>query len=176
MNKVVKTIASTTLAFGTLLGVSSAVLPVQDTAHAATQTRGYYYAYNVYVDKDAKFLTDKNFINAIKHDNIKFNGIKLAKTNSTTVKEKYNQKFTGVTSDGKKANKLQFIVKGDLTYNQLKKAYGKDLKKVKGNKNAKGSGIYVYKPNKNGLAASFVLNEGKVVEVDISYAGFTTSK
>ena len=31
MNKVVKTIASTTLAFGTLLGVSS-VLPVQDTA------------------------------------------------------------------------------------------------------------------------------------------------
>lgn len=34
MNKVVKTIASTTLAFGTLLGVSSAVLPVQDTAHA----------------------------------------------------------------------------------------------------------------------------------------------
>lgn len=32
MNKVVKTIASTTLAFGTLLGVSSAVLPVQDTA------------------------------------------------------------------------------------------------------------------------------------------------
>ena len=39
MNKVVKTIASTTLAFGTLLGVSSAVLPVQDTAHAATQTK-----------------------------------------------------------------------------------------------------------------------------------------
>ena len=56
MNKVVKTIASTTLAFGTLLGVSSAVLPVQDTAHAATQTKGYYYSYNGYVDKDAKFL------------------------------------------------------------------------------------------------------------------------
>lgn len=51
MNKVVKTIASTTLAFGTLLGVSSAVLPVQDTAHAATQTKGYYYSYNGYVDK-----------------------------------------------------------------------------------------------------------------------------
>ena len=81
--------------------MSSAVLPVQDTAHAATQTKGYY-SYNGYVDKDAKFLTDKNFINAIKHDNIKFNGIKLAKTNSTTVKEKYNQKFTGVTSNGKK--------------------------------------------------------------------------
>jgi hypothetical protein len=35
---------TTTLAFGTLLGVSSAVLPVQDTAHAATQTKGYYYS------------------------------------------------------------------------------------------------------------------------------------
>ena len=40
MNKVVKTIASTTLAFGTLLGVSSAVLPVQDTAHAERKLKG----------------------------------------------------------------------------------------------------------------------------------------
>ena len=39
MNKVVKTIASTTLAFGTLLGVSS-VLPVQDTAHAERKLKG----------------------------------------------------------------------------------------------------------------------------------------
>lgn len=48
--------------------------------------------------------------------------------------------------------------------------------KVKGNNNVKGSGIYVYKPNKDGLATSFVLNNNKVVEVDISYVGFTTSK
>ena len=29
---------------------------------------------------------------------------------------------------------------------------------------------------KDGLATSFVLNNNKVVEVDISYVGFTTSK
>ena len=79
MNKVVKTIASTTLAFGTLLGVSSVRYQYKILLMQRTQTKGYYYSYNGYVDKDAKFLTDKNFINAIKHDNIKFNGIKLAK-------------------------------------------------------------------------------------------------
>lgn len=176
MNKVVKTIASTTLAFGTLLGASTAVLPLQDTANAATQTKGYYYSYNGYVDKDAKFLTDKNFIKAVKHDNVTFSGVKLAPTKSEKVKEKRNQKFTGLTKDGKKAHKVQFIVKGDLTYNQLKKAYGKDLKKVKGSHDVKGSGIYVYKPVKDGLATSFVMNDNHVVEVDISYEGFTTSK
>ncbi|WP_233486119.1 hypothetical protein [Staphylococcus hominis] len=50
MNKIVKSIASVTLAFGTVLGVSTAVLPIEDTAHAATKP---YYVYNGYVDKDA---------------------------------------------------------------------------------------------------------------------------
>ena len=34
MNKIVKSIASVTLAFGTMLGVSTTVLPIEDTAHA----------------------------------------------------------------------------------------------------------------------------------------------
>ena len=53
MNKIVKSIASVTLAFGTVLGVSTTVLPIEDTAHAATKP---YYVYNGYVDKDAKFV------------------------------------------------------------------------------------------------------------------------
>ncbi|MCJ1667143.1 hypothetical protein MT340_001350 [Staphylococcus sp. NRL 16/872] len=173
MNKIVKTIASTTLAFGTLLGVSATVLPVQQTAHAAVKP---HYSYNGYIDKDAKFLTDKNFVNAVKHDNVKFSGITLAPTKDTKVVEKYNQKFTGVTKDGKKANKVQFTVKGDLTLNQLNKAYGKDLKKVSGNTNDKTSGMFEYRPVQKGLATTFVVNHGRVVEADISYAGFTTSK
>ena len=52
MNKIVKSIASVTLAFGTMLGVNTTVLPIEDTAHAATKP---YYVYNGYVDKDAKF-------------------------------------------------------------------------------------------------------------------------
>ena len=90
--------------------------------------------------------------------------------------EKYNQKFTGVTKDGKKANKVQFIVKGDLSLKQIKKAYGKDLKKVSGNVNDKTGGIFEYRPVQDGLVTTFVVNNGHVVEVDISYAGFTTSK
>ena len=53
MNKIVKSIASVTLAFGTVLGVSTTVLPIEDTAHAATKP---YYVYNGYVDKDARFV------------------------------------------------------------------------------------------------------------------------
>ena len=67
-------------------------------------------------------------------------------------------------------------MKKQLKLTDLQKSYGKDLKKIKGNNNVKGSGIYVYKPNKDGLATSFVLNNNKVVEVDISYVSFTTSK
>lgn len=125
MNKFVKTIAATTLAFGTLIGAGTAVTPIQETAQASTTP---YYSYNGYINKEAKFLTDKHFINAVKHNNVKFNDIQLVPTKSSKTVEKYNQKYTGVTKSGKKANKVQFIVKGDLTYKELKKAYGKDLK------------------------------------------------
>ena len=90
--------------------------------------------------------------------------------------EKYNQTFTGVSKDGKKANKVQFSVKGDLTYNQLKKAYGSDFKKVKGTPSDKKSGIFEYQPKKDGLIVSFVITHGRTVEVDIGYEGVTTSK
>lgn len=128
MNKIVKSIASVTLAFGTILGVSTTILPIEATAHAATKP---YYVYNGYIDKDATFVTNKHFIKAVKYENVTINGIKFEKANSNKELEKYNQKFTGVSKDDKKANKVQFSVKGDLKYNQLKKAYGQDLKKSK---------------------------------------------
>ena len=173
MNKIVKSIASVTLAFGTVLGVSTTVLPIEDTAHAATKP---YYVYNGYVDKDAKFVTNKQFIKAVKYGNVTMNGIKFEKAHSNKALEKYNQKFTGVSKDGKKANKVQFSVKGDLTYNQLKKAYGSDFKKVKGTPSDKKSGIFEYQPKKDGLIVSFVITHGRTVEVDIGYEGVTTSK
>lgn len=79
MNKIVKSIASVTLAFGTMLGVSTTVLPIEDTAHAATKP---YYVYNGYVDKDAKFVTNKQFIKAVKYGNVTMNGIKFEKVHS----------------------------------------------------------------------------------------------
>ena len=77
MNKIVKSIASVTLAFGTMLGVSTTVLPIEDTAHTKP-----YYVYNGYVDKDAKFVTNKQFIKAVKYGNVTMNGIKFEKVHS----------------------------------------------------------------------------------------------
>lgn len=173
MNKIVKSIASVTLAFGTILGVSTTTLPIEATAHAATKP---YYVYSGYIDKDATFVTNQHFIKAVKYENVTINGIKFEKANSNKELEKYNQKFTGVSKDGKKADKVQFSVKGDLTYNQLKQAYGQDLKKVKGTPNDKESGIFEYQPKKDGLIVSFVITHGRTVEVDIGYEGVTTSK
>ena len=124
MNKIVKSIASVTLAFGTMLGVSTTVLPIEDTAHAATKP---YYVYNGYVDKDAKFVTNKQFIKAVKYGNVTMNGIKFEKVHSNKKLEKYNQTFTGVSKDGKRRIKFNLVLK-DLTYNQLKKRMAQTLK------------------------------------------------
>lgn len=43
---------------------------------------------------------DKNFINVIKYDNVKFNGIKLVKMNMIKKVEKYDQIFKGVFVKG----------------------------------------------------------------------------
>lgn len=124
MNKIVKSIASVTLAFGTMLGVSTTVLPIEDTAHAATKP---YYVYNGYVDKDAKFVTNKQFIKAVKYGNVTMNGIKFEKVHSNKKLEKYNQTFTGVSKDGKRRIKFNLVLK-DLTYDQLKKRMAQILK------------------------------------------------
>ncbi|MBU5852950.1 immunodominant staphylococcal antigen IsaB, partial [Vibrio cholerae O1] len=73
-----------------------------------------------------------NFINAIKYDNVKFNGIKLAKTNTIKKVEKYDQTFKGVSAKGNEASQLQFVVKNNISLKDIQKAYGKDLKKENG--------------------------------------------
>ena len=54
--------------------------PIHQEAQAATTP---YYTYHGYIGHNANFIMDKHFINAIKYDNVTFNGIKLAKTNAT---------------------------------------------------------------------------------------------
>ncbi|AMG64151.1 MULTISPECIES: hypothetical protein [Staphylococcus] len=100
----------------------------------------------------------------------------LLPTHSKKVVEKYNQKFTGVTANGRKASKVQFVVKGNLTYDKLVKAYGNNLKKVKDDTNRKDISLFVYKSTKKGLGVTCFVKHGKVVEVDMSDARFTTSK
>ncbi|HHO1465017.1 TPA: hypothetical protein ACRUCH_000155 [Staphylococcus aureus] len=79
MNKTSKVCVAATLALGTLIGVTV----VENSAPTSKQAQAAitpYYTYNGYIGNNANFILDKNFINAIKYDNVKFNGIKLAKT------------------------------------------------------------------------------------------------
>lgn len=173
MKKLIKLFVASTIALGTVAGVSvSTVAPVSDTVHAASSP---YYTYQGYINGDASFLINKQFINAVKSDNVTFNGIKLAYTTGTKTVNKYDQTFKGVTKNGHRANKLQFIVKKDLTLNQLKQAYGKDLMK-KNNSDKKDCGIFYYRPSSNGLGVWFVVDQNRVVEVSIGHVPFTTSK
>lgn len=173
MKKTTKVLLATTMSLSTLLGASISTAPVQHDAHAATVP---HYSYYGYIGKNASFLTDKNFVNAVKHQNVKFNNVKLVKTNSKASIEKYDQKFNGITSDGQKANQLQFVVKDDVSLSEIQKAYGNQLKSQNPQNEDKQSGIYYYQPKKNHLGIWFVVDHNRVVEVAMGYAPYTTSK
>lgn len=128
MNKTSKVCVAATLALGTLIGVT-VVENSAPTSNQAQATITPYYTYNGYIGNNANFILDKNFINAIKYDNVKFNGIKLAKTNTIKKVEKYDQTFKGVSAKGNEASQLQFVVKNNISLKDIQKAYGKDLKK-----------------------------------------------
>ncbi|MEX2956582.1 hypothetical protein AB4M78_09110, partial [Staphylococcus pasteuri] len=132
MNKKTKTIIASTLAFGTLLSVSASATPViNTTAHAATtQQHNAYYTYKGDAGYDAKFVLDKNFKNAIKAQNVTFNGIKIASTNSTKNIVKSDQLFRQYDKKTKKASLVDIPLKKQLKLTDLQKSYGKDLKKV----------------------------------------------
>ena len=54
-----------------------------------------------------------------------------------------------VSNDGIKAKQVQFTVTKDLTLNQLKKAYGKDL--IKKSHNKTRMAVFCYTPSGKGL-------------------------
>lgn len=117
---------------GTLVGVGvSTASPVNGIAQA---TNSHYYTYQGYVKGNGSFLIKEQFIKAVKSNNVTFNGIKLTHSTGTKMVDKYDQHFEGVANDGIKAKQVQFTVTKDLTLNQLKKAYGKDLIKKSHNK------------------------------------------
>ncbi|HGZ9182144.1 immunodominant staphylococcal antigen IsaB [Staphylococcus aureus] len=175
MNQTTKLCAATTLALGTLIGatVVGTASPIHQEAQAATTP---YYTYHGYIGHNANFIMDKHFINAIKYDNVTFNGIKLAKTNATKKVEKYDQTFKGVTAKGNEANQLQFIVKNNISLKDIQKAYGKDLKKENNKTKESDSGIFYYQHSKKSLGIWFVADHNRVVEVTVGHTPYKTSK
>ncbi len=173
MRKLTKVFVASTIAMGTLVGVGvSTATPVNGIAQAAN---AHYYTYQGYVKGNGSFLIKEQFIKAVKSNNVTFNGIKLTHSTGTKMVDKYDQHFEGVANDGIKAKQVQFTVTKDLTLNQLKKAYGKDLIKKSHNKNKDG-GIFCYTPSGKGLGVMFVVDNSRVVAVTIGYSLSTPSK
>lgn len=173
MRKLTKVFVASTIAMGTLVGVGvSTATPVNGIAQAANS---HYYTYQGYIHGNGSFLIKEQFIKAVKSNNVTFNGIKLTHSTGTKMVDKYDQHFEGVANDGIKAKQVQFTVIKDLTLNQLKKAYGKDLIKKSHNKNKDG-GIFCYTPSGKGLGVLFVVDNSRVVAVTIGYSLSTPSK
>ena len=167
MKKITKVCIATTIAFSTLLGASvTGALVQQPTVHAATSS---YYNYDGYAGQNASFVLDKHFKNAIKAENVKFNGIKIKSTTSNKSVLKYDHYFRNVSKDGKTASLLDMEVKGQLSLTQLKKVYSKELQKIdNGNNNT--TVIYYYQPKQNGMTVWFDVNKGKVDRVVLGYS------
>lgn len=171
MNKKTKTMIASTLAFGTLLSASVSATPViNGTAHAATSQQHHtaYYTYKGNAGYDAKFVLDKNFKSAIKAQNVTFNGIKIASTDSSKNIVKSDQLFRQYDKKAKKASLVDIPLKKQLRLTDLQKSYGKELKKVDNGKN-NDTGIYYYQPNKKGETVWFDASKGKIDRIVIGY-------
>lgn len=89
MNKISKVCVVVILVLGILIGV----IVVENLVLISKQVQVViilYYIYNGYIGNNVNFILDKNFINVIKYDNVKFNGIKLVKMNMIKKVEKYD--------------------------------------------------------------------------------------
>ena len=140
-----------------------------NTTHSKANATSAYYNYKGYAGQDVSFVLDKHFKNAVKAENVTFNGIKLkATTSSKNVKNMINilETFRKMV---KQRSLLDLNVTGKMTLDQLNKTYGKDLQKVNNQKH-NTTGIYFYQPNSKGMTVWFDVDNGKVDRVVIGYS------
>lgn len=88
MNRTTKVIVSSMLAAGTVFGLGASVdTPQVNEAHAATTP---YYSYQGYAGNNASFVLNQQFINSLKYDNFKLNGIHITATHGQKTVKKYD--------------------------------------------------------------------------------------
>lgn len=182
MNKITKITLSSVVALGTLLGTGYTTGTLHSNqAHAAqsqvsyTKTAQPYYNFNGYATKSTpNFVLNQNFINALKYDNFKMNGVNIPYTTGknalpNTIKNarKYDQEFAMVNSQGTSASYVTFNPNGRLTTNQIQNAYGNKLKLSVDNH--KGIKVYVYNPYKEHYGIAFYTQNGKVQNIMIGH-------
>ncbi|MCO4329441.1 hypothetical protein MTQ89_11340 [Staphylococcus hyicus] len=156
MNKMGKLVLSASIL---LTGVTfNVVNPEAPVTHAATTP---YYTYNGYAGYNAKFVTEKNFINALRYNNITMNKVRVDAKIQTfksgsplAFKKKYDQEIEYIN---KKPVSVTFMVHNkSLKVADVKKAYA-GYKMTED----KLHGAIMY--NVNGQQISFAYN-GKYVE------------
>lgn len=176
MKKLTKITLSSVVALGTLFGVGYSVDNLHGNEAYAAQYQNVkpYYNYNGYASKGTpSFVLDPAFINALKYDNFKINGVKIPYTtgkkavpNAIKNVQKYDQTFAITNSNGTVARFVSFDANGKLTTKQLMKAYGNKLKLATNSQDIK---VYVYNPNKQHYGIAFYTNKGKVQNIMIGH-------
>ena len=153
-----KVIAATGVTLTLALGTS--VLPANNEAgneaHAATQP---YYNYTGYTSYDSKFLIDPDFVNALKYNNVTFNGYQFSSQkeyNSSPMKgvKVYDQTI-GINQQTNKVVQISFALKqGQVSKQDVIDAYGPDYI-FSGEKGSNDTGLMEYQLNGSTISIDF---------------------
>ncbi|WP_414045079.1 immunodominant staphylococcal antigen IsaB family protein [Macrococcus equi] len=181
MNKFSKIVGATALATAFSFGAVQAD-DVSAKTYTATQTP--YYKYSGYTSSNSDFVLDKDFIAAVKANNVTINGYKVdakriiqgaSKTHDT--KRVYDQEYSFFKKGDKRPYTASLSVKAkSLKLTDVKKTYGTphlfQPKLVAGATKAvpsKKDGVYIY--NYNGSQIQFVVEKGYVQKVVLGHVG-----
>ncbi|MEE1107579.1 immunodominant staphylococcal antigen IsaB family protein [Macrococcoides canis] len=182
MNKLAKVLGATSLTAAIFLGAVQSEEALAQ--HNTTEIKQPYYNYSGYTSGNAKFILSKDFVQAVKANNVTINTNKIDLTRIVSgvsgtgyTKEVYDQNYTFFKKTDKRPYAATLnINKGELKFNDVKKVYGdKYLFKGElisgGNKAvaSKTDGAYIY--NLNGKGIQFLVKDGYVQKVILGHVG-----
>ncbi|MCG3402444.1 hypothetical protein K0017_08975 [Staphylococcus massiliensis] len=166
MKKLTKIVAATGITFSTLL--ASGVGISQEAQAQEEEAVTPWYEYNGYVENNASFVVDPDFVRAAKYNNITFNGYKVnlqdAESDGNIVsKQVYDQDFAFVDEDNRPDKTTFRVAPGQLTKEDIINAYGEDYEfhpdnPGPGGEISKDNGDYAY--NFNGNQIKFAVLDG----------------
>lgn len=180
--KFVKVLGATTLAAAMSLGAVQGEDAL--AKHSAAEVQKPYYKYSGYTSGNAKFVLDKDFVRAVKVNNVTVNGYKVDLKRMTSgvsgtgyTKKVYDQDYTFFKGTDKNPYTATLDVNNnELKLDDVKKVYGNEYlfkgKMISGGNKAvlsKVDGVYIY--NLNGNSIQFLVEKGYVQKVILGHVG-----
>lgn len=171
INSIVKALVSSGIAASVVTGIDTNQETGNDKiAEAAPHSEPYYYQYEGSTGfGDGQFLTDDDFIKALKKDGtLNLNGYEIEaseddfeKYDATEVTEVYDQVMH--TADDNTATYAEFPIKdGEITQEDITEAYGDEYIK-------KGGSTLVYELGDNDNIIAFSIEDNHVTSVSIGF-------